>query len=434
MALAAARASGDGSLLAHYASVDWAVRNKLLTSRYTVFSVVKLDELSGAELGGTLKPGSRVSADGQSTANMTNLAIKGIIGIQAMSEISKAVQEDTDSQKFAEIASAYMNTWKSLALSSNQQNILLAYGDLGSWGLMYNLYADLLLQTHLVDETIYQDQTAFYYDTLINGGSTGTFGLPIDSLKTSVGNSAWLMFTAATATNDTVRNQFISFVRDRASDNSTVGPFPTIYNVDSGAITQSYANPAQGALFVPLALMIANTTIKIPPSVLSAVATTTTTKASHVGVIVGGVVGGVGGLACILLLGFCFWRRSHREGGTEKDGNTETYEADPFTYQPAMVIPAANITSSNTSLEQQPPVAMSTKIREFLASQRQTRTAPVPVPVSTSASAEAARQEPPTFPGSADAATPSPEILSQEIVALFPYFLAFSRDFYGLFR
>ncbi|PCH43422.1 DUF1793-domain-containing protein [Wolfiporia cocos MD-104 SS10] len=394
MALAAARASGDGSLLAQYYT---------LLSNWTNYLV----QNSGA-------PSGQVSADGQSTANMTNLAIKGIIGIQAMSEISKAVQEDTDSQKFSRTASVYMNSWKSLALSSNQQNILFAYGDSGSWGLMYNLYADLLLQTHLVDETIYQDQTAFY-DTLINGGSAGTFGLPIDSLDPTVVNSAWLMFTATTTTNDTVRNQLISYVWDHASDNLTAGAFPTVYNVNSGAITQSYANPAQGALFAPLALTIANTTIKIPPAP-SAVTTTTTTKASHVGEIVGGVVGGVGGLACILLLGFCFWRRSRREGWTEKDGDPEIHEVDPFTYQPVPVIPAASITSSNTSLEQQPPVAMSPKIREYLASQRRTRTAPTPVPASnasesTSASAPQSSQEPTMFPSAADAVIPSPEIL-----------------------
>ena len=88
-----------------------------------------------------------------------------------MSEISKAIQEDSDSQKFAvctlctgrniesahisqSTASAYMNTWKSLALSSNQQNILFAYDNTGSWGLIYNLYADKLLNLNLVPSEV----------------------------------------------------------------------------------------------------------------------------------------------------------------------------------------------------------------------------------------------------------------------------------------
>ena len=42
----------------------------------------------------------RVSADGESQANMTNLAIKGIIGVKAMAEISRAVGIDTNAQLY----------------------------------------------------------------------------------------------------------------------------------------------------------------------------------------------------------------------------------------------------------------------------------------------------------------------------------------------
>ncbi|PCH43429.1 DUF1793-domain-containing protein, partial [Wolfiporia cocos MD-104 SS10] len=409
MALAAARASGDGSLLAQYYP---------LLSNWTNYLVQNSEAPSNQYV---------ESADGQFTTNMTNLAIKGIIGIQAMSEISKAVQEDTDSQKFATTASTYISTWKSLALSSNQQNILFAYGDSGSWGLMYNLYADLLLQTHLVDETIYQDQSAFYGRLIQNhNGSGKPLVSAIDKyfdMTTSDISTAWLMFTAATATNDTVRNQFISYVWDHASDNLTAGAFPDVYNVNSGAIIQGYASPAQGALFAPLALTVANTTIEIPATASTPSPSDTSCNlkptlgeggshkgaflASHMGAIVGGVVyvGGVGGLTCILLLGFFFWRRSHREGGTEKDSDPETHEADPFTYQPAPVIPAATITPSSIS-----------KMREYLGSQGQTQTqtltAPAPVSdVSESVSVPTSTApEPPSAASGDDAAMSSTDI------------------------
>lgn len=42
----------------------------------------------------------RSSADEQSTANMTNLAIKGLMGIQAMAEISTALDESSDAQQY----------------------------------------------------------------------------------------------------------------------------------------------------------------------------------------------------------------------------------------------------------------------------------------------------------------------------------------------
>lgn len=42
----------------------------------------------------------RRSADGDNIANMTNLAVKGIIGVKAMAEISRAVGETEDAQRY----------------------------------------------------------------------------------------------------------------------------------------------------------------------------------------------------------------------------------------------------------------------------------------------------------------------------------------------
>lgn len=41
-----------------------------------------------------------------------------------------------------------------MALSSDQQHILLRYGEEGSWTLLYNLYADKLLGLDLVDPSV----------------------------------------------------------------------------------------------------------------------------------------------------------------------------------------------------------------------------------------------------------------------------------------
>ena len=42
----------------------------------------------------------RSSADGDTTANLTNLAIKGIIGVQAMAEISRALGATDDAHNY----------------------------------------------------------------------------------------------------------------------------------------------------------------------------------------------------------------------------------------------------------------------------------------------------------------------------------------------
>ena len=45
-------------------------------------------------------PFCRQSADGQTIANMTNLALKGIIGVKAMAEIARAVGETLDATQY----------------------------------------------------------------------------------------------------------------------------------------------------------------------------------------------------------------------------------------------------------------------------------------------------------------------------------------------
>ena len=51
-------------------------------------------------------------------------------------------------------ASALIGSWLSLAESSSQQHLLGVYGDQQSWALLYNIYADLLLGTNLIPQTV----------------------------------------------------------------------------------------------------------------------------------------------------------------------------------------------------------------------------------------------------------------------------------------
>lgn len=53
------------------------------------------------------------------------------------------------------LATAYVNTWKSLAMPSGSQQILYTYGASGSsYALQYNLFADKWLGTGLVDDAV----------------------------------------------------------------------------------------------------------------------------------------------------------------------------------------------------------------------------------------------------------------------------------------
>ena len=85
-------------------------------------------------------------------ANQTNLALKGIIGIKAMSEIAEIVGEKDDARHYRDISGAYIEKWQDYGISRDQTHAKLAYTWYGSWTTLYNLYADSLLCFHVKDD------------------------------------------------------------------------------------------------------------------------------------------------------------------------------------------------------------------------------------------------------------------------------------------
>ncbi|PBL00374.1 hypothetical protein ARMGADRAFT_1058457 [Armillaria gallica] len=114
MGWAHARFSGDNSSISRYYDLykKWA--------DYLVSS--------------TLSPNGYTDADGLSSTNMTNLAIKGIIGIKAMSEISQALGRSQDAETYSSTAKSYVDQWEIAAGSTG--HLLSTYGptaDSSSW-------------------------------------------------------------------------------------------------------------------------------------------------------------------------------------------------------------------------------------------------------------------------------------------------------------
>ncbi|KAI9446258.1 hypothetical protein H4582DRAFT_1804781 [Lactarius indigo] len=133
MTCAHARASGDINLIKrHY---------DLLTSWANYLS------------NSTLFMGDQYSADGLSVDNQTNLAIKGIIAIKAMSQMSSFINNAADFDKYSNTSLRLYAQWKSLALAGDK-HLLGTYGDMSSWTLGYNLFADLWLNTGIVESRV----------------------------------------------------------------------------------------------------------------------------------------------------------------------------------------------------------------------------------------------------------------------------------------
>lgn len=69
-------------------------------------------------------------------SNQTNLALKGIIGIQAMSEIAGLVGNSDDKKKYSDIATDYIDKWQDLGIADHEDppHTTLSYGRNETWG------------------------------------------------------------------------------------------------------------------------------------------------------------------------------------------------------------------------------------------------------------------------------------------------------------
>ncbi|KAI9448894.1 hypothetical protein BJY52DRAFT_1228070 [Lactarius psammicola] len=236
----------------------------------------------------------RYSADGLSNNNQTNLAIKGIIAIKAMSQMSLSVNKTTDFEKYSKTSSQHYAQWKSLALTGDQ-HLLGVYGQIGSWTLGYNLFPDVWLNTSVIESSVYNGQSSFIYNFSLALGSSEE-NVPVDNLDPFSKNSpalvaGWNLFVAAMTPNQDICTHLIS----------------RIYN--SPVFFFSAPDPVLGAAYAPLAL-------KVP---VKLTANPAPTSKSHTSVISGGIIRGIlGGVAALLVIvafALVVWRRrrqSHR--------------------------------------------------------------------------------------------------------------------------
>ncbi|KAJ7171489.1 hypothetical protein C8R46DRAFT_1263038 [Mycena filopes] len=337
LALAHARSSGDGSVISRYYNLLKGWADYLSTNALTPAQQAPSD--------------SRDATLGQTHGNITNLALKGVIAIQAMAEISTLKGEAADAQKYGGTASSLAKSWVDLTTASGQ--LLWTYGEPGSYGLMYNLLADKLLQLNLIPSAVYAAESASLSN---HSNNLPQFGFALSSESNSNTRSDWTLFSAAAAPDNTTRDRLVSTVRAKASANSSAGTFPNLYNVQTGAgpgagiYPNGFASPAQGAMFSLLALNVPNKTVVIPSSSAVSSSPTTTGAASHsnTGAIAGGVIGGLGFL--LLLGGLALFLR-RRKRRAYSDG--EMTRPQPYSTPPSMTqvfaLPSESASSPTTA-------------------------------------------------------------------------------------
>lgn len=319
MLLSHARISGDGSYISRYYGLlkTWG--------DYLVNNTSPL-------------PPDQLPADGP-RAESTNLAIKGIIGINAMANISAFTGNPADFQHYFSIAQNYVGVWKSSALQLS--HMVSRFGDLASsWTLPYELFAHNMLGMNLIDNETFRQEIPFI-DAIVSSYDPAV--APISSEVSPAGNAARTMFAASVMIDDTdvrVRNKMIKQLWECASRNSTFPPI-NVKNLP-GFTNYIIASPELGSFFAPIALTL---------GVANPSRSTDRPRTKHIPVI-GGIVGGVLGLVVLVGLAGLFWWRKHLQRrsavhnritmvDTENDSTTVRTLPLPFNYsQEAPPVPA----------------------------------------------------------------------------------------------
>lgn len=223
--------------------------NAWLSSHYTL-----LNQWVGYLIQEALIPLNQISTDDFAGAlpNQTNLALKGIIGIQAMAEISNRTSHAADAANYTSIAASYITQWVTLATTTNATlpHTTLNYNNETTYSLLYNLWAAPLLSFgSFVPQQVYDRQSAFYPSV------ANKYGVPLDT-RHSYTKLDWQLFCAAVATAAT-RDLFIADIA--AFINATPDGYPLSDLYDTGNASTVYsalfrARPVVGGAFALLVL------------------------------------------------------------------------------------------------------------------------------------------------------------------------------------
>ncbi|KAH7136087.1 glutaminase A [Dendryphion nanum] len=223
-------------------------------------------------------------------ALQTNLALKGIIGIKAFSELADLLDRTGDADNYRNISEVYVKKWEEFAISRDGTHAKLAYDWYGSWTTLYSLYADALLCFHpsltngssttsydyvsknthdkqvpltptkgsngrtpitknFIPSNIYQIQSKWYSAVMQK------YGLPLDSRHLYT-KSDW-EFEAAAVASKKVRSEILDRVALWLNETVTNRAFTDLYNTEGDGNFPNpyfYARPVVGGHFAFLTL------------------------------------------------------------------------------------------------------------------------------------------------------------------------------------
>ncbi len=199
-----------------------------------------------------------------SIAHSVNLALKGIVAVGAMGQISNFAGNASDAAHYRSQAQSMISTWLTLSQNSNSTHLLLTYKEAansyspsttsepdGSWSLKYNAFPDRLLGLNLIPQSVLAEEAAFYKTMETANGIPLVFNYSGDN-DPNITKADWELWTAASTVDSTLRQNIIDEIYNWANTTACARPFPDLYNPTSTA-TSFEARPVMGGAFAPLA-------------------------------------------------------------------------------------------------------------------------------------------------------------------------------------
>ncbi|WP_322987260.1 glutaminase family protein [Phaeacidiphilus oryzae] len=229
---------------AYLKRTDAASAKSFATTHYKI-----LKQWADYLVGNALDPGNQNQTDDFTgwIAHSANLALKGILGIGAMSQVATAAGNAADSASYLSTAKSYITQWVSKAQDTGGDHLKLAYDQPGTWSLKYNGYPDRLLGLGLIPEKVAAEEAAWYL------GQANQFGIPLD-IRHSYTKGDWEMWTAAWLHAYPVRDRLIGTLYEFLNTSSSRVPFTDWYDTVGDRQNGFQARPVVGGIFALLSL------------------------------------------------------------------------------------------------------------------------------------------------------------------------------------
>ncbi|MEU6853427.1 DUF5127 domain-containing protein [Actinacidiphila alni] len=229
---------------AYIARLDSAKARAFATDHYAI-----LKQWTDYLVTNALDPGYQNQTDDFTgfIAHSANLALKGILGIGAMSRIAAAAGNSADATRYRATARDYIGQWVTKAQDTTPDHLKLAYDQPGTWSLKYNGYPDALLGLGLVPAAVAREE-ADWYATQVN-----QFGVPLDP-RHSYTKGDWEMWTAAWLRDHPVSDRLIGALYAFATSTPSRVPFTDLYDTVSDNQSGFQARPVVGGIFALLSL------------------------------------------------------------------------------------------------------------------------------------------------------------------------------------